>query len=131
MDIQTLLTKINNFKSLTAKRSITPSSLGTLLEDIVNWASTLQKPFYTLKISVSDSKTRFVSGLDFPAVWEAMQSGDYVRFIICVEYASGSRNYYTPTCVKSSYISLNAKAGSCELHVASDGTFTISGTNLW
>ena len=117
---------IAQFKATYRKGAITPKSLGELLENIVEAA----KPT-VLTVNVSESKTKFVNDEQFMHVWSAMQQNQQVSFCICINYASGSKNFYYPTCVKSNYISLHAKAGSCELHLIQDATFTISGTNLW
>ena len=87
--------------------------------------------FTILKVNVFESKTKFIPDFYFNKVWEAMQQNTGIPVAIQVNYASGMKVMYYATCVKPNYISLHAKAGSCELHLASDGSFTISGTNLW
>ena len=84
-----------------------------------------------LEVTVATSKTEFTNKSEWAKVWNAMQNNTQLPFCIAILFASGSKNFYYPTCVKSSFISLNAKAGSCELHVNVDGTFSITGTNLW
>ena len=84
-----------------------------------------------LEVTVATSKTEFSNKTEWAKVWNAMQNNRQLPFCIAIVFASGSKNYYYPTCVKNSYISLNAKAGSCELHVTESGTFTVTGTSLW
>lgn len=90
-----------------------------------------EAPFTTLDVNVFESKTKFVNNEQFNKVWSAMQQNTEIAVAIRVNYASGTSVLFHATCVKPNYISLHAKAGSCELHLASDGTFTISGTSLW
>ena len=85
----------------------------------------------TLVVTVATSKTEFTNKDEWAKVWNAMQNNTQLPFCIAVVFASGSKNFYYPTCVKNNYIILDAKAGSCELHVNEDGTFSITGTNLW
>ena len=85
----------------------------------------------TLEVVVATSKLEFQNKDKWATVWNAMQNNKQMPFCIAVVYASGAKNFYYPTCVKNSYISLNAKSGSCELHVTESGTFTITGTSLW
>lgn len=85
----------------------------------------------TLEVVVATSKLEFQNKDKWVTVWNAMQNNKQMPFCIAVVYASGAKNFYYPTCVKNNYISLNAKSGSCELHVTESGTFTITGTSLW
>ena len=85
----------------------------------------------TLEVVVATSKLEFQNKDKWATVWNAMQNNNQMPFCIAVVYASGAKNFYYPTCVKNNYISLNAKSGSCELHVTESGTFTITGTSLW
>lgn len=85
----------------------------------------------TLEVVVATSKLEFQNKDKWASVWNAMQNNKQMPFCIAVIYASGAKNFYYPTCVKNNYISLNAKSGSCELHVTESGTFTITGTSLW
>ncbi len=85
----------------------------------------------TLEVVVATSKLEFQNKDKWASVWSAMQNNKQMPFCIAVIYASGAKNFYYPTCVKNNYISLNAKSGSCELHVTESGTFTITGTSLW
>lgn len=85
----------------------------------------------TLEVVVATSKLEFQNKDKWATVWNAMQNNRQMPFCIAVVYASGAKNFYYPTCVKNNYISLNAKSGSCELHVTESGTFTITGTSLW
>ena len=85
----------------------------------------------TLEVVVATSKLEFQNKDKWATVWNAMQNNKQMPFCIAVVYASGAKNFYYPTCVKNNYISLNAKSGSCELHVTESGTFTITGTSLW
>ena len=85
----------------------------------------------TLEVVVATSKLEFQNKGKWASVWNAMQNNKQMPFCIAVVYASGARNFYYPTCVKNNFISLNAKSGSCELHVTESGTFTITGTSLW
>ena len=85
----------------------------------------------TLEVVVATSKLEFQNKDKWASVWNAMQNNRQMPFCIAVIYASGAKNFYYPTCVKNNYISLNAKSGSCELHVTESGTFTITGTSLW
>ena len=84
-----------------------------------------------LEVVVATSKLEFQNKDKWASVWNAMQNNKQMQFCIAVIYASGAKNFYYPTCVKNNYISLNAKSGSCELHVTESGTFTITGTSLW
>ena len=84
-----------------------------------------------LEVVVATSKLEFQNKDKWAVVWNAMQNNRQMLFCIAVVYASGAKNFYYPTCVKNNYISLNAKSGSCELHVTESGTFTITGTSLW
>ena len=84
-----------------------------------------------LEVVVATSKLEFQNKDKWAVVWNAMQNNKQMPFCIAVIYASGAKNFYYPTCVKNNYISLNAKSGSCELHVTESGTFTITGTSLW
>lgn len=84
-----------------------------------------------LEVVVATSKLEFQNKDKWATVWNAMQNNKQMPFCIAVVYASGAKNFYYPTCVKNNYISLNAKSGSCELHVTESGTFTITGTSLW
>ena len=130
MDINTVTQQIEEFKQTRLRNSITPESLGNLLENIIS-AIRNETQTIVLEINVGESKTEFVNKDEWAQVWSAMQKNVFVLFIIAVSYTSGSRHFLYPTCVKTNYISLNAKAGSCELHVNENGTFTISGTSLW
>lgn len=85
----------------------------------------------TLIVDVSVSSTRFTNKDVFDRVFSKMQTGTHTPFRICAAYASGLRTFYYPTCVKASYVSLHSKAGSSELHLFADATFTISGTAPW
>ena len=85
----------------------------------------------TLEVVVATSKLEFQNKDKWATVWNAMQNNKQMPFCIAVVYASGAKNFYYPTCVKNNYISLNAKSGSCELHVTESGTFTITGASLW
>ena len=85
----------------------------------------------TLEVVVATSKLEFQNKDKWASVWNTMQNNKQMPFCIAVIYASGAKNFYYPTCVKNNYISLNAKSGSCELHVTESGTFTITGTSLW
>ena len=129
MDIQEIKTRINEFKAIKSKGSITPESLGTLLDDMLE-AITAHTPT-VLDVNLADSKTKFIRNENFTAVWNAMQSNEGVHVAVRVNYSSGLKVMYYATCVKQSYISLHAKAGSCELHLNADASFTISGTSLW
>lgn len=124
--ISTIYEEIAHLMQEKRKGAITPEYLGNLLTGMVD---ALQPTILTVNVGVS--KTQFVNDEQFQHVWNCMQEGIQVSFCIAICYASGSKNFYFPTCVKSSYISLHAKAGSCELHLNSDGSFTISGTSLW
>ena len=126
MTIEEIRQQLEDFKQIRTRNSITPESLGTLLENIVD----ASRPII-LNVNVAESKTRFTDMELFQKVWNCMQNNEQVSFCIAISYASGSKNFYYPTCVKTSYISIHAKAGSCELHVQEDGSFTTSGTALW
>ncbi len=84
-----------------------------------------------LEINLAESDKAFANVDDFRIVHSAMLEGNPINFCIRVNYASGTKFLFYPTCVKANYISLNAKAGNLELHVNENGTFTKSGTNLW
>ena len=130
MDINIVTQQIEEFKQTRLRNSITPESLGNLLENIIS-AIRNETQTIVLEINVGESKTEFANKDEWEKVWGAMQNNIVVMFIIAVSYTSGTKHYFYPTCVKSNYISLNAKAGSCELHVTESGTFTITGTSLW
>ena len=85
----------------------------------------------TLEVVVATSKLEFQNKDKWATVWNAMQNNKQMPFCIAVVYASGAKNFYYPTCVKNNYISLNAKSGSCELHVTESGTFTITLNDEW
>ncbi len=87
--------------------------------------------FTILDVNVGTSKTQFENNENFTKVWNAMQSNEEVPVAVRVNYSSGLKVMYYATCVKQSYISLHAKAGSCELKVIEDASFTITGTSLW
>ena len=129
MNIQELKSQIENFKKLQTKGSITPDSLGTLLSNILDAASALQ--FTILDVNVYDNKHAFVNNENWEKVWAANADIDPIPVAIRVNYSSGNKVLFCATCVKQNYISLHAKAGSCELHIAADGSFTVSGTSLW
>ena len=84
-----------------------------------------------LQVNVFDSKTKFVQDENLTLVLENLEQLQNLRIAVQVNYASGSKVLFHATCVKPNFISLHAKAGSCELHLAPNGSFTISGTNLW
>ena len=131
MDLQEIKQQIADFKAIKAKGSITPDSLGSLLE---NMLEVLSQPFVAtviLQVNVFDSKTKFVQDENLTLVLDNLEQLQNLRIAVQVNYASGSKVLFHATCVKPNFISLHAKAGSCELHLASDGSFTISGTNLW
>lgn len=85
----------------------------------------------TLIVEFSNGATKFANLDEYKLVYDGMQAGCPPNFRICVVFASGSKNFFYPTCIKTNYISLHAKAGSCELRINADGTFSRSGTNLW
>lgn len=87
--------------------------------------------FTILDVNVGTSKTQFENNENFTKVWNAMLSNEEVPVAVRVNYASGLKVMYYATCVKQGYISLHAKAGSCELKVIDDASFTITGTSLW
>lgn len=101
------------------------------LEQAVDAIPEPEKTFTVLDINVFESKTKFIPDMDFNKVWNAMQQNMVIPVAIQVNYSSGMKVMYYATCVKQGYISIHAKAGSCELHLSSDGSFTISGTSLW
>ena len=129
MDIQEVKTLISEFKTIRAKGSITPESLGQLLDEMLD--ALADNLHVKLDVNVFEGKTKFVKNSNWEKVWNAMQQNIDVAVTVRVNYASGLKVLYYATCVKQNYISLHAKAGSCELHLASDGSFTISGTSLW
>ena len=95
-------------------------------EDVLNLVAPI-----ILEIDLGTNPNAFANVADFQKVHTAMLNGEPINFCIRANYASGTKFVFYPTCVKANYISLNAKAGSCELHVSDDGTFTLSGTKLW
>ncbi len=131
MTLSEVKNAIEELKQFNKKGGITPESLATLLENILNALEENDNSLLTLEVSVADNKKQFLMTEDFSSVWEKMSAGEYVRFCIAINYASGLHVWYNPTCVKPSYISIHAKSGSCELHVNEDGSFTTSGTSLW
>lgn len=112
---------------------ITRNNVQTLVRNVQQQMEEIQSQvaMTMLEVTVATSKTEFTNKSEWAKVWNAMQNSIQLPFCIAVVFASGSKNFYYPTCVKTNYISLNAKAGSCELHVNEDGTFSITGTNLW
>ena len=112
---------------------ITRNNVQTLVRNVQQQMDEIQSQvaMTMLEVTVATSKTEFTNKSEWAKVWNAMQNSIQLPFCIAVVFASGSKNFYYPTCVKTNYISLNAKAGSCELHVNEDGTFSITGTNLW
>jgi hypothetical protein len=131
MDIQEIKTRIDEFKAIKAKGTITPESLGALLENIVEFVTNPFAATQVLQVNVFDSKTKFVQDDTLDLVLANLGALQNLRIAIQVNYASGTSVLFHATCVKPNYISLHAKAGSCELHLASDGSFTINGTSLW
>ena len=132
MDINDIKAQLADFKAIKTKGSITPESLGALLENIVEFVTS--NPFAAtkvLQVNVFDSKTRFVQDDTLTEVLSNIGALQDMKIAVQVNYASGTKVLFHATCVKPNYISLHAKAGSCELHLAADGTFTISGTSLW
>lgn len=124
----TLLDKIEALGATTEHHAITPRKLADLLREI---AIAAEGGIVTLIIDLNEGSKQFANTSEFSRVFESMQNGEPIPFRICVTYASGLKNFYYPTCVKQSYVSLHAKAGSCELKFSSDGSFTTSGTALW
>jgi len=131
MTIPEVKTALQELKQFNRKGGITPETIATLMENILDALVDNDNAMPTLEVSVADNKRQFLQTADFAAVWEKMSAGERVRFCIVVSYASGLRNWFYPTCVKPSYISIHAKSGSCELHVSEDGSFTTSGSSLW
>jgi hypothetical protein len=125
-------TRIEEFKKITAKGAITPETLGQLLEDILNYVDELSEGKFTLMVNVAEDKNRFVTDNECIRLLDAMANNSSIDAVtIKVMYASGSSHTYIATCIKPNFISLHAKAGSCELHVAADGYFAVTGTKLW
>ena len=162
MTIAEIKTRIEEFKAIKAKWSITPAILGGLLKDILIVAEAAYNAAYDLSqnvpalaeriealeskmdglpenvdaftfldINVGESKTRFIDNDNLTKVWNAMQENKEIPVAIYVNYASGLKVLFIATCIKQNYISLHAKAGSCELRLNQDGTFSINGTSLW
>lgn len=131
MDIKEIKAQLAEFKNIKAKGAITPESLGSLLENMLAVLSNPQATATVLQVNVFDSKTKFVQDENLTLVLENLEQLQNLRIAVQVNYASGSKVLFHATCVKPNFISLHAKAGSCELHLALNGSFTISGTNLW
>ena len=131
MDLQEIKQQIADFKAIKAKGSITPDSLGSLLENMLEVLSQSFVATVILQVNVFDSKTKFVQDENLTLVLDNLEQLQNLRIAVQVNYASGLKVLFHATSVKPNFISLHAKAGSCELHLASDGSFTISGTNLW
>lgn len=131
MDIKEIKVQLAEFKNIKAKGAITPESLGSLLENMLAVLSNPQATATVLQVNVFDSKTKFVQDENLTLVLENLEQLQNLRIAVQVNYASGSKVLFHATCVKPNFISLHAKAGSCELHLAPNGSFTISGTNLW
>mgnify|MGYP002625230204 CR=1 FL=1 len=105
-----------------------------IVENTLNDAAVLRDSLavtHILQVNVFDSKTKFVQDDSLADVLDNMEHLQDLRLAIQVNYASGLKVLFHATSVKPNYISLHAKAGSCELHLASDGSFTIAGTSLW
>lgn len=105
-----------------------------IVENTLNDAAVLRVSLavtHILQVNVFDSKTKFVQDDSLADVLDNMEHLQDLRLAIQVNYASGLKVLFHATSVKPNYISLHAKAGSCELHLASDGSFTIAGTSLW
>ena len=116
-------------EELTNTRLNIPQMVNTIREQMQEIEQ--QVTMTTLEVVVATSKLEFQNKDKWATVWNAMQNNKQMPFCIAVVYASGAKNFYYPTCVKNNYISLNAKSGSCELHVTESGTFTITGASLW
>lgn len=104
------------------------------LQNTIRDAKVLSDPLATttiLQVNVYDSKTQFIVNDEWRSVWANIDNLQNMRIAVQVNYASGLKVLFHATCVKPNYISLHAKAGSCELHLNNDGSFTISGTSLW
>ena len=125
-----LTTTLNNIRQ---QLSTSEANVSEMVREVSQEMQTIREQVSTavLEVVVATSKTEFQNKDVWGGVWHNMQNNTPMPFCIAVVFASGSRNFYYPTCVKNNYISLNAKAGSCELHVNEDGTFSITGTNLW
>ena len=122
----TLNEYINELRSYPSCAHISPLRLALILETAQE-----ELGIETLLVDFAVSAKAFSNKEVFDRVFEKMQNGVHTPFRICIIYVSGLRIFFYPTCVKASYVSLHSKAGSCELHFLSDGTFTISGTTLW
>ena len=83
---------------------------------------------HVLQVNVFDSKTRFVENPALTFILQNIERLQELRIAIQVNYASGLKVLFHATSVKPNFISLHAKSGSCELHLAADGSFTIAGT---
>ena len=91
---------------------------------------------YIFNISTTD--TKFSNWNGFYEIINNYESENYdnINTIILVHYSSGLIKRFYPTSIQhypngNTFISLNAKAGSCELKISPDGEFTITGTKLW
>ena len=131
MNLQEIKALIAEFKETKAKGAITPATLGSLLENIV---AALESPItrtVELTVNVFEDKLKFVDDDNWSIIHDNLGHLEMFNIYVAVCYSSGLKNRYAATCVKPNYISLNAKAGSCELHVLETGKFTVDGKELW
>lgn len=122
----TLNDHIQELRSYPSCAHVSPQKLALCL-----LAAQEELGYETLTVNLEASSKSFANKEVFDRVFAKMQNGTHTPFRICILYASGLRVFFYPTCVKASYVSLHSKSGSCELHFAADGSFTISGTTLW
>lgn len=101
-------------------QTVIPSGIATSIERMI-----------VLEVDAAKDKRAFTNVPDAQYVHSLMQKGVPVRFCIRINYESGNKFIYYPTCVKANYITVYDRTGGMEIYLNDDGTFTRSGTALW
>ena len=70
MDILEIKQQLADFKAIKAKGTITPESLGALLENIVEFVTNPFAATKVLQVNVFDSKTKFVRMTHWIWCWQ-------------------------------------------------------------
>ncbi len=131
MNLQEIKSLLSEFKGVSKKGAISPESLGTLLENMV---TALEGPItnsLVLTVNVFEDKLKFVDDDDWQTLKANLGNLEDFNVAVIVCYSSGLKIRFNATCLKANYISLHAKAGSCELHIYETGKFSIDGKSLW
>ena len=131
MNLNEVKAMITEFKATKYKGAITPESLGCLLESIVESLETPITKTVELTVNVFEDKEKFVENENWLIIKQNLGALEQFNIYVTVCYSSGLKVRFHSTCQKANYISLNAKAGSCELHILETGKFTIDGKALW